>query len=259
MTSLFARPSGVRQTLQTQGSGRAVREVHSESELLAAISFAAASWIEGTISGFGFSIIIASPITIQRPVIIPYKCPGLSIFSVGRVPVFAGSAALSTAFICRAPFVTIRNLFVYGVPTGYFTTLLTMESPGVAGYDCQNVTLSGCDAFVDRLFVDSSAGDAEDARVVDNWQARATVSNTSTIYSNSDRATIRDNRVQDCGTNAIEVDTLGGYASIHHNKCGGADITTSASQGFNTIDGNIQVGAIVPKTGAGSDAVGLNT
>lgn len=253
---LFARPSSIRPALQSQSSARVAKEVFSEDDLIAAIAEIASRWDGSILSAFGGAICIGAPITIREPITIPYQCPGLTIFSLSKVPIVAGEAAQDACFIVNAAYVSLRGLFVYGVSDRYFTTFTRTVTPSATGYQPQNLRIEACDLWVDRIYQDATDNDATDTRVIDNWQTRATASSLSTILFDSERCTARGNRIQDSGTNAIEVTANGGYCSIDHNFCGGADIDTSASAGYNTIDANMQVGVITRHT---DDAQGLNT
>ena len=255
--SRFPRPSPIRPPLQAQSAGRVVREVHSEAGLIEAIR-AVADQFDGTVlSAFGSAILIASPLTITEPVTIPYRCPGLTIYSATRIPIVAAELALPALFVVQASMVSIRGLFAYGTSAGYFTTFVKLSSPGVAGFDCQQVHVTDNVCWTDRIFWDDTDASGEDALVADNWQNKATNSATSTILFDSERCTARGNRIEDSTTNAIEVAANGGYCSLVGNFCGGADIVTSASQGYNVIAQNINVGTITRVDA--TDAQGLNT
>ena len=252
----FPRPLSIRPALQSQSSARVAKEVFSEDDLIAAIADIASRFDGSIISSFGGAICIAAPITIHEPITIPYRCPGLSIFSVSKVPIVAGSLALDACFIVNAALVTLRGLFAYGTSTGYFTTFARAENPTTAGFKPQNLTIAECNLWVDRIYQDATDNDAHDARIIDNWQNKATASGLSTILFDSERCTARGNRIEDGGTNAVEVTANGGYCSIDHNFCGDADIDTSASAGYNTVDANVQTGTL---TTHATDALGLNT
>ena len=246
--SLFPRPPGVRPPLQSQAGGRFLREVHSEAGLIEAIRAVADQWDATVFSSVGSAICIASPLTITEPVTIPYKCPGLMIFSNARVPIVTTEAPLSALFVIQAAMVTIRGLFAYGTSSGYFTAFAKLSDPGVAGYDCSQAHVIDNVCWTDRIFWDDTDGGGDDALVADNWQNKATNSATSTILFDSERCTARSNRIEDSTTNAIEVAANGGYCSLVGNFCNGADIVTSASQGYNVIGGNISVGTITDHT-----------
>ena len=253
---LFARPSSIRPALQSQSSARVAKEVFSEDDLIAAIAEIASRFDGTVLSAFGGAICIGAPITIREPITIPYQCPGLTIFSLSKVPIVAGEAAQDACFIVNAALVTLRGLFVYGTADRYFTTFARAVTPSTAGFSPQNLTIAECNLWVDRIYQDATDNGATDARIIDNWQNEATNSALSTILFDSERCTARGNRIEDSGTNAIEVTANGGYCSIDHNFCGGADIVTSASGGYNTVDANVQCGALTVHT---TDALGLNT
>lgn len=246
LSSAFASPTGVVAITQAQASQQAERPVASEAELRRAIGELAARFNINQTAGFGGGILLTGPFTIRSTIIIPERCPGLTIRAAGRFPIRAGSTALAAMFDVRAEMVTIRDLLVYGDTAGYFTTFVTIGSTFSAGRSANNCRLLHNDLFVDRIFVDSG-GEADESLIEGNRQVEANASHSATISTTSPRVRIVNNPLlSDGGGDTVTLGALAANCVVAGNDLNGGDVTSSASDGGNRIYGNTNPGTITP-------------
>lgn len=254
--TIFTRPR--RQIAQTQSAAFDEIRVPSYAELLNAITNIASRGAGNALAALGGSICIIAPFNDwAAPVIIPEECPGLTIRAISLFPLRAATAAVSSMFDVRAEFVTIKDIFSYGDADGYFTTFATTGSSFTSGRSANNLRLFNNVCFADRVFVDASSGKCDDAQIVGNWQNEANASHSAAIVVDSPGALVSGNSLEDGGGDSITVGANASRCAVVGNDCGGGDITSNASGGFNTISANRGVGAVVA---AGTDdSAGGNT
>lgn len=237
--------------------------VRSEAELRAAIGAVVGRFRYDPTSGgvaFGGAIVLAAPFKVKAPIIIPGKAVGLRIRGIGY-PIHANEPDQGVLFDVRAPYVRIEGIFAYGVASAFFNTFAELNAGGyadrastVALYP-NNCTVRECIAYTDRLFVDATAGNADDCRVLDCECIEANATHYAPVYIDSSDCRVVRCGLPDGGGDTITVGANGERAKIVDNDCGGGDITTSASAGYNKIDGNTQAGTI---SSHATDAVGMN-
>lgn len=231
---------------------RGQRFVYSEVDFRRAITLLLADLT--TVGGRPFSgggLVFAGTFEVTRPLVIPAECAGVTIFAAARFPIFP-VGVVASLFDVRAPLVTIRDLLCASrSATHLFSAFVTV---GNSGADHLRVL----DNYVvaDRVYVESATNDPNDCQVIGNVQSHISGTHAAPIVVHGGRAKIERNNVADGGGDGITVGAGGDFASIKGNDLRGADITTSASDGHNVIDGNTQCGTI---TSHATDAVGLNT
>jgi hypothetical protein len=223
------------------------REVRTEDELRQALTPLETSAVN-RLANTGRRIVIAAPMTITSPIIITRAMEGTTIEAHGHIPLRCGVDGID-AFDVRAPLCTIRGLVLYGAAAEWNRAFVL----GAFALSCQfRNNYIGSAA---QLIVDESAGGATGC-IVDGNTFFAGGANTS-IDVDSQRWRVTSNvLVRTPGGLAVRVGANGGVAHIAGNHCDSQGITTSASNGFNTISSNTLAGTI---TSHGTDAVGLNT
>lgn len=197
----------------------------------------------------GGLIVIACPIAVSSPIVIPDTCPGLTITAAARVPI-TPRGVLATLFDVRAELVTLRDLFVYattgptGLYTSYCTAFVTASAALAAGRSVTRLSVLDCDAFVDQIYVDASGGKATEAMIARNRQVEANAAHVTSLIIDSLDCHVVDNNLPDGAptAGAIAVTANGGRCSIRGNNVNGGAITTSASLGNNRLGGNVNVG-----------------
>lgn len=254
----FPRPTGLRQTMNTQQQASVgERYVRTNAELRAAIGeCAAAGQSAGAGAGdvnvpFGFSICMVGPIRISEPIIIPVECSGLHIRQIGRVPLLP-DGVVSTVFDVRAALVTIADLLVVSESTAdMFTAFVTL---GASQADRCRVLHNH--VVADQVFLSDASNDATKCIILGNQQQDVNGgAHGAPIVINGSRNTVQANCLEDGGGDAVTVAT-GSRNRITGNFCNGADITTTASSGYNAVWYNDEVGTL---TLHGTDSSGGNT
>jgi len=250
MGSIFTRP---RRQIQAATSS-SVREypVASFDEVMAAISSIQKLGATGDYAAAAACIVQVGPIRTERSIIIPQECVGLTFRAVSRLPITAGGV-VSTLFDVRAKLVTIRDLFVASESTtDMFTTFVTC---GSGGADLLRVL----DNYVvaDRVYVESASNDPNDVIVRGNQQSAVNASHDAAIVIHGGRARIIENVITDGGGDGVTIGAGGDFAAVIGNDFRGSDFTSTASDGFNTLAANTNVGTIGAH--ASDDTAGGNT
>lgn len=252
MTSIFQRPPRSARSISSQYAEIPVR---TETELLNAIGAIGARGNAAALPAVGGSVLICAPLQLTKPVIIPETCPGLTIRAAAKFPITPTPATiLATMFDVRAEFFTVRDLFAFGAQdlvsglfTSYFTTFVTVSGGASIGRSRIRPALIDNEAFVDRLFVDNSAGAASLAEISRNRQSNATSASALAVVAvDSITARVVDNilRRSASGIDAVNVGVNGGGAAIEGNECNGQKITTLANTGHSSVVGNTNCGTI---------------
>ena len=229
------------------------RYVYSFEELIDAIGWYSAQNEKYGITTLpecltGFRIVIANHIALKRGIIIPSYCPGLHITGIAFSP-FLPEANISTLFTNYAPIV-ISNLFVADSANGVFVDTFYKPASTNANYS----KIVGNDVQCDKLYVHNSI--TTNHVVIDNNRVyEVSGTHDAPIQLRGSHCKVIHNYLEDGGGDGITL-PVGQDNVISGNHLGGADITTSASSGRNTIYGNTQVGTI---TKHATDASGLNT
>lgn len=205
------------------------------------------------LSGSG-RIILTRPMTFTRPVIV--KSPQVTIVQAAQFPLTA-TTLLDCLFDVRAYNVTLDGIYFYAASAATLCTALVRATyDGTDFLTPTQLTMTRCSAYCDQIFVDDSGGNASYARILDCHQAELNATHGAPIYLNSYGQRARGNSIIDGGGDSITVGATGEACEVAFNDCGGGDITTSASLGFNTIVGNTKTGA---RTIAGTDQQAANT
>lgn len=238
--SIFTRPK--RSTQRSVADSYDEIRVTSEQQLRNAIGTLAARGAGSDLASLGGGIVIVSPLTISSPIIIPEECAGITIRSIAKVPVTAATPALSALFDVRAEFVSIKDMFVYGTPEGYFDTFVLVTGSPIVGRSAKWLSVTDNIAFVNRLYVDDTADEAPAATIHNNKQVAADIGHPSaSIVIGSIAVSIVDNSIE--GGSAGDVDQIlfnvnGGYSTIRGNYLDERNINTSLGLGHNAIVGN---------------------
>jgi hypothetical protein len=168
------------------------------------------------------------------------------------VPIIADEQ-LSALFDVRAPYVTIKDLFVYSdidAAAPYFSAFVIAPS----GSTCTKTMVQNNIVFVGTIFEDES-GTAHDSVISEN-RHEAAGSDSPIISVTSDRVNIRDNTIKGTATDGITLAAGASECIVRGNHLNAGPIDSSASDGTNVIHGNTDVGTITPHA---TDAVGSNT
>lgn len=199
----------------------------------------------------GGEIIIADGIRVASKVVLPAEFVGIAIRSPGRYPILA-DGVVDTLFEVHGSLVTIEGLFVASEDTtNMFTAFVTI---GASGADMTRVI----DNYVvaDRVYVESPTNDPNDCFVMNNVQSHINATHASPILVHGGRSRIVGNKLTDGGGDGITVGAGGDYVDISANVLRGADITTSAGDGYCTIIGNRECGTLTRNV---LDSEGMNT
>ena len=257
VTSPFPRRTRSRPMLAAQSVQQVWREVRSEDELIQALTPTNVTDIASLIANTGRRIVIAAPITLKRPIVIPATLPGTTIESHGYLPIFCSVDGMD-GFIVQASLVTLRGLLI--------------ASPAVDGtsggpsYDRAVRIIDGADfcrvidvhGFGVDCLVEGEAG--TNGCLVRGCTIGAGGNGTDRygVIYNGTRWRIQGNELSGAGAGAAVVSgTSGARASIVGNSCDGTGITTSAGLGSNTISANTDAGTVTAH-GTG-DTIGGNT
>ena len=259
----FPRPTGLRQTHNTQQTATSERYVDSEDKLRAAIgeiatlglrTFGVGSDPDAPIPRFGVKIVLTGTISISSTITIPPECSGLTLLGGGGM-VVPGAVGI-TAFNVQARFVTFDAFScVSPDPTNYFGLFVNTEDAG-AGYDAPYIiSLRRCLlGSTDRLFVET---DGNGGHIIDGClQAKFSGATSAPVVFIGSRSVMINTTLSDGGGDSVTVSGAASGCRIIGNDCGGGDVTTSASAGGNVIVGNVRVGTITRHI---TDAEGLNT
>lgn len=264
--SAFPRPQLAPPSQLATPHAQRERYVTSEDELISAIgevahrSSIAAS---GQTIAFGGEIVIASSMVMRKtPILIPYQCAGLTIRALAGMGLIPFEGDQGVIFRAEAALLTLRDLFVaFGgtleTPTAWFNTLVEAYDPSTAGYDAEGLTIERCRLYVDRIFVDESEGNCDNASIAFNHIISApNGTHAASIVLDSRGQVACYNVLDDGGGDSITVENDGESCRLIGNDLGGGDITSSASGGLNSIWSNVRSGTI---TAAGTDSQGGNT
>lgn len=200
--------------------------------------------------GRGAGLVIAAPIFVYRPFIIPPRARGLSIRSAGYAPI-TPKAALDYLFLVDAVAVTLDHIMCSAESESVFAT--TFAQVGDSDFAGDFFTMRDCLCVNDRLFVDTVG--AARAQILWNRQNSVSATFAAPIVADA-RARIIGNELDDGGGDAITLTANASRCAILMNNCDGAEITTSASGGLNSINSNTDVGAVNRHL---TDKVGSNT
>lgn len=259
----FPRPSGLRQTMNTQQQATSERYVDSEDKLRAAIGEIAALGLrtfgvgadpDAPIPRFGVRITLSGTISISSTITIPPECNGLTLLGGGGM-VVPGAVGI-TAFNVQARYVTFDSFScVSPDPTNYFSLFVETTDAG-AGYDAPYIIkMRGCIlGSTDRLFVET---EGNGGHVISGCvQAKFSGATSAPVVFVQPRSELLGTALSDGGGDAVTVTGAASGCRIIGNDCGGGDITSNASAGSNVIMGNVRTGTI---TRHATDAEGLNT
>jgi hypothetical protein len=253
--TIFQRPK--RQIASSVGEAQLLRVVSTEDDLLQAITEMqstedAPPGADYASAVRGGEIVIAAPIAVRQTIVIPEKCIGLTIRSAGLVPLVP-QVPLEVLFYVDAIGVVLDRIFAFAKDETTYATIFAMC--GASAFAGDRLTMRGCVALSDRLWVDGVAG-ADDVRILDNEQAPLDgVGFAQPVFVRGERAIIRGNKLSHGGAESIMVDNAG-RARIVENSLNGGDIETSGGTGLTIIANNVDVGSI---TSHASDIVGDNT
>jgi hypothetical protein len=234
MGSIFTRPR--RQIQAATSSSMREYPVTSFDEVMAAISVIQKLGATGDYAAAAACILQVAPFRVERSIVIPVECVGLTFKACSRLPITAGGV-VDTLFDVRAKLVTIRDLFCASESTtDMFTTFVTC---GSGGADLLRVL----DNYVvaDRVYVESASNDPNDVIIRGNQQSEVNNAHAAPIVIHGGRARVVENTLADGGGDGITVGAGGDFVAIIGNDLRGADITTTASDGENTIVGNNNV------------------
>lgn len=236
--SAFDSPSGIVAVQAAQQSMQAERVVYSEAELRRAIGEIAARFNADLVTGFGGGILLGGPFSIAATIVIPSRCPGLVIRAAGGFPITM-RGGFAQLFDIRAGLVTIRDIFALGRPGNFAVTFArALLDADVGGPRIIDNNIEG----LDRIYADSSSGNARDAQIVGNRSIdSANASHGAPIFIDSVRCRVERNLCTDGGGDSITIGTNSGDCAIIGNDLGGGDATSTASAGNNTWVGNTRV------------------
>lgn len=250
--------------MPTTASGSFSREVRTDTEFRAALSEVVARYSStptatGIVGAQGGEIVIAGSWTTSGYVI-PPQAASLTIRALPGCKLVPSAAGV-TLFKVSASDVTIRSVFA-DKGASYFDILVSAEVGTLAGasVSAQRLNVDQCVANQARVYVDNSAGLATDVVISKNRQIVG--ARPAPVSINSRYCVVERNYLlPDAENDVIRALSSGGWCRIIHNKCGivGATgyINTSASLGYNVIEGNILVNSIHSFLTT-TDAVGLN-
>lgn len=203
----------------------------------------------------GAAIIIAAPIKVKKPIVLPSKLFGTVITSVARHPIVP-DGVVSSLFESRAASMQIRDLYVVSSSSSSkFTSFVTtLDTEGT--FEPSQLSLINNTVIGDRFLVDS--GFADYCSILGNRMTQIDSSASDLLHSESQFVNIQGNFFSPLGTDGIVVTgSTGRRTAIIGNSMGGGDITTDSGQGSNTIIGNTLTGTI---TAHATDVfTGLNT
>jgi hypothetical protein len=227
--------------------------VFSDGDLRRAIAVLAARGDDAETAnpyGRGAGIVIAAPIYPATPYIIPPRARGISIRGAGYPPI-TPLAAMAYLFLVDAVAVTLEHLMCSAKSTSIFAT--TFAQVGDSDFAGDFFTMRDNICVNDRVFVDTVG--ASRAQIL--WNRQNSVSGTFSAPIVADgRARIIGNELDDGGGDAITLTANASRCVVMLNHCDGADITTSASGGLNSISSNTSVAAVNRHL---TDKVGSNT
>lgn len=138
--------------------------VDNEDEFRRAINLVAARGANSASLGaaFGCEIVICSPMYITRGFTIPAACNGITIRSVGRVPIIP-SGAIPFVFEVHAKACTIRDVLVETRDSSHYAQIFAQTSSTDVA---RNLILEDCIVNADQFFVDA-AGNAPSVKIRD--------------------------------------------------------------------------------------------
>lgn len=252
--SPFAARVRTRAVLPPIGLQTVFREVRTEDELRQALTPTDVTDNASLVANTGRRIVIAAPITLQSPIIIPATLPGTTIESHGHIPIWCGADGI-TAFIARAPLCTFRGLLFFALDQGagapLFGTAFSLED-GANQTRILDVHALGCDALVE------GAADVDDVHVRGCDASTPSGRAGDCVTYNGSKWKIVGNLLSGSDTGvAVRSGAAGERASIVGNSCDGTGINTSAGTGLNTISANTDTGTV---NAAGTDdTLGGNT
>ncbi len=265
--SRFPRLPPIRAGLAAKPSEHGEHYVYSEEGLLRALAEVSHRFrfdAAGTALSLGGSIVVAAPFTVKATVVIPPRCAGLTIRGLPGAALLPDAADQGVLFSLQAQLVTIRDLFAFykaegGVPTAWFNVFVEASLGAPVG----GVTMSpsvcrvrDCVAYADKLYVDTTTGDAAETIVADNWCNEANGTHEAAIHLNSRSMIARGNVVQDGGSNSVTVGSDGEFCKIVENELGYGGVDTASSLGSNVVWSNTRIGALALHA---TDASGGNT
>ena len=260
-TGLFKRPP--RQIQQPVGSGQFSQQVRSYDELVAAIGRIVANRPTSALdlslqTGTGTEILIAGPIIVRSPIVLPSMASGTLIRSAGRTPLIVTST-LAHVFEIDCASVTLSGLFC--AVDGRGPSVGSFVVPGSSSYAAAYLRVMDCAVQADRLFVDSAAYNFPVMLRHNEMQRYRTANNGFQVDLQRAQCVVDGNSLDpgNLGSDVIRVQAGGGssgYCSIVGNFCNGGDIDTSAAGGGCVVAGNRLTGTL---TTHAADAVGLNT
>ena len=229
--------------------------VYSARELIDAIGYFTKLNVDSlpvgdTLPVRGLKIVVAAPLTIKSPIIIPAQCIGLEICSTGHCPVYP-SGVVSDLFKVGAALVSIHDLLIISLSTTQVFSNFVKVNASLADY----LRVLNNHVVADQVFTSDATNDSAGAIVQGNYQQVINNTHSASIVMNGSNCKIMGNVLHDGGGDGITMAT-GRDCVIMGNDLGGSDITSSGSTGYNTIGLNTQVGTI---TRHARDAVGLNT
>ena len=220
---------------------RSVRFVYSEDDIRRALTFfkQATTTVDGQLFSGG-AIVVAAPITVSRPIVIPTQCGGLTISSPARYAI-TPSGVVDTLFEVNGVHITIRDLYVRSRSTSKMFTAFITTGDDTANYlrVLDNVV------YADRLYVENATFNPNYCHIRGNTLTGISASFSAPVLIYGQRTSIIDNRLlTDGGGDAITLSTGARFCAVTYNILRGADITTSASDGQNTVKGNTHRGTI---------------
>ena len=255
-------------TLQMAATGE--RYVRSEEELLYAIGEIAARFDAilfgdvALLTAGGGKIVLADAFTLSAKVVIPPKCVLLTIEALPGAMLLPSVADQGVVFEVQAPSVTFRNVWAYASTKNgeisYFNTFIEAIDSGEsylgAGLNPRTIRAIDCVALCDRLFVDSSAGTADNAYLSGCTVNAPNATHDACVVFASKHCAVVDCSLDDGGGDTVTIDAGAEYCRVNGSDLDGGDVTSTASDGSNVIMGNLRTGTLTLHT---TDARGLNT
>lgn len=243
--SIFRRP-GSRGAPAAAFPAMGLVPVRTEAELQQAIGRYAAAGVageaQGVRSGLGCEIVVAGPLSITTPIVIPSTCNGLIIRGAGLVPITA-AASMAHMFLINGQKVRLRDLMCLAtsqeVAAAMFVQIGDEDFAG-AGFLAQD-----CYVVADRVF-DDPEGRASGARLVriEHEILSDTPAGDPVVRLNANECLVEGGNYQDGLGDTVQMGASAARCRVIGADLGGGDVTTTGSGGFHTVIGNTGRGTI---------------
>lgn len=236
-------------------TGQVFREVRTEDELRTALTPTNLTDVGAQVANIGRRIVIAAPITITSPIVIPPEMAGVTIESHGHIVITCGAGNID-AFDVRASLTTIRGLLFTSLAFAGKESLGIFNRCVIVGSNAAFVRVLDCHIFDCGGILYVADGCPEG--ILRGCQVGTTAATTRDCVSiDAVGWRVEGNILEGAGTGlAVLTSSTSSRCAIIGNDCATDGIDTSASSGLNVISSNTRAGTIA---NAASDAVGLNT